>query len=192
METAEPTDRIKVAYRSGGLRVDALDQATLKALVHYDPDTGVMTRRVATARAVRVGDTMGSVQRNPSGNLYLRCSLGGKYYLVHRLAVLYMTGEWPRSEVDHHDGDGLNNRWPNLREADRAQNQWNAASRNRSLPKGVSLAMQRDPHAPRRYRARIGFRGKTIALGVYETVEAAHNAYVEASVRLHGEFHRAL
>ena len=46
---------------------------------------------------------------------YLHIEIDGQDCLAHNLAWLYMTGEWPPGEIEHIDGDKLNNAWANLR-----------------------------------------------------------------------------
>lgn len=90
--------------------------------------------------------------------------------------------------TDHVDGDGLNNRRSNLRPATQVQNLWNQRKpvNNTSGFKGVSWNKEKA-----RWRAQIRFNGPRVHLGYFDTPEAAHAAYVEASARLHGEFGRA-
>ena len=90
-------------------------------------------------------------------------------------------------EVDHIDGDGLNNRLGNLRIATKSQNQCNRRPMATSTTglKGVS-PYNRDGT----WRARISVRGRRISLGYYKTPAEAHAAYVAASIKLHGPFGR--
>lgn len=88
-------------------------------------------------------------------------------------------------EVDHRDGDGLNNRRSNLRIATTAQNQFNRgrAKHNTSGFKGVYIYLGK-------VRAKITANKKVFQLGRFETPEAAARAYDEAAIRMHGEFAR--
>ncbi len=76
---------------------------TLIEFVTYNPDTGIFY------------DKEGNVYKYCIHNGYIHMSIGGQGVKAHRLAVLYMTKEWPKNYVDHIDGDRLNNKWNNLR-----------------------------------------------------------------------------
>lgn len=98
-----------------------LTQKRLKQLVHYNPETGVFTRASCTKRSGgRIGDTIGN---RSSG--YLQVSLDGEQHLLHRLAFLYMTGEFPSEVVDHRNKVRDDNRWSNLRACTRSENEMN-------------------------------------------------------------------
>jgi len=90
-------------------------------------------------------------------------------------------------EVDHIDGNGLNNRKENLRLVSRSQNQSNRKVSSLSLSglKGVSPYRRNGT-----WHARISVNGKRICLGYYKTPEAAHAAYCEASQKFHGIYGR--
>lgn len=93
----------------------------------------------------------------------------------------------PGMLVDHKSCDGLDCRRENMRIASKGDNQRNQRRRltNKSGFKGVFWANRES-----RWLAKINLNGKTHHIGTFETPEAAHAAYCEASVRLHGEFSR--
>lgn len=169
-----------------------LTQTALKALIVYDPETGVFTwlpregRRAWNTRYA--GKVAGFDWKCGANVTYRSIRIHDWPFLGHRLAWLYMTGEWPTDGVDHIDLDGRNNRWVNLREASKAQNSHNtrAPKTNTTGFKGVSLHKQTG-----RYRAYICAAGRQIWLGYHDTPEAAHAAYSRAVQDLRGEFGRA-
>ena len=97
-------------------------QQELKRQLHYNPETGVFTWLVSNNNRIRVGDKAGAVS---SGKSYCRIKINGKSYGAHRLAFFYMHGEFPLKDVDHVDGNGLNNKWLNLRQVTHQENQKN-------------------------------------------------------------------
>jgi hypothetical protein len=113
----------------------------------------------------------------------------GRPYTAHRLAWLYMTGDWPPPglTVDHKDTDGRNNAWRNLRLATQQQQQFNRSKQKRNTTgyKGVTYSKKKGL-----YCAFIGFNRKGYNLGGYATAKMAHAAYANAARRLHGEFAR--
>lgn len=161
-----------------------LTQERLKQLLSYDPETGLWTRLITIG-----GEKAGSVVTNKNGNGYIHFSIDRAKYLGHRLAWLYMTGEWPVGEIDHKDRDRANNRWSNLREATKSQNRANGEvpASNILGVKGVYL-LKRPLTNP--YRARIKVAGRYIHLGCFPTVEAASAAYAAAAQLHFGEFAR--
>lgn len=161
-----------------------LTQERLKELLHYDPETGRFTRKTDAMGGhrrqqvvARAGDVLGT--KTVYG--YSVIWLDKKLHLAHRLACLYMNGEWPKLCIDHIDGDKLNNSWANLREVGakvNGQNIRGARINNKSGFLGVHFQANR-------YRADIKVNGKTKYLGRFKTPEEAHAAYVEAKRRLH-------
>lgn len=90
-----------------------LTQEQLKEHIHYDPETGIFTRikRGNMDNRSKIGEALGS--KDSYG--YTQFNVLGETYLAHRLAYLYMTGEWPAEEVDHINRVRDDNRWDNLR-----------------------------------------------------------------------------
>ena len=102
-----------------------LTQPQLRKLFDYNPETGEVTRLLATSNFVKVGGPVGWVENTG----YYRVHVQGKAYMLHKLIWVYMTGEWPEFEIDHIDRDRLNNRWNNLRKATRSENMANGGNR---------------------------------------------------------------
>jgi hypothetical protein len=89
-------------------------------------------------------------------------------------------------EIDHEDGDGLNNRRGNVRFASRAQNTTNRPKiRGRSKYKGVSQSIR-----PVGWKASIRAQGRGIHLGYFRIEEDAARAYNTAAQKFFGKFAR--
>ena len=100
----------------------------LRMELTYNPQTGVFTRR---------GDTKVSGRIATKG--YRQIMVLGKRYMAHRLAWLYIHGEWPADQLDHINRNKDDNRIENLREVSNKQNQENIPhwSHNTSGRRGV-------------------------------------------------------
>lgn len=155
-----------------------LTAARVRELFHYDPDTGVLTRRVSVGGGNYAGDVAGG--KTPYG--YLQVWVDGYMYLVHRIIWRHVTGAWPDPFIDHRDGDGINNRWSNLREATHAQNHQNLAIRatNKSGFPGVSWDASRG-----KWKAQITLNRRNRCIGRFDSPEAAGQAYRAEKARLH-------
>lgn len=148
----------------------------LRSLVSYDPETGLFTWLVSRG-CVKAGHTSGWTDQH--GRVFL--SVDFKWRRAHRLAWLYMTGEWPKEEIDHINGNPSDNRFCNLREATRMENQQNI---RKARSDSTSKLIGARPHQGR-WRADIRVNKKKYFLGSFETAEAAHEAYVKAKRELH-------
>lgn len=160
-----------------------LTQARLQELLHYDPETGVFTRLVATSNRVKVGDVAGFTDANG----YTIIRVESRPYKAHRLAWLYMNGTWPTHDIDHIDTTRSNNTAVNLREATRSENNGNRSlnSNNKTGIKGVTFIPRYN-----KYAARIRVKGRGKHLGYFTTKEEAAAAYATAAKEYFGEFAR--
>lgn len=146
-----------------------MTQKELKKELHYNPETGIFTRKISRNNKVKVGEVAGG--KDVNGYIIIR--VFGKNYKAHRLAWLYVYGEWPLKEIDHINRDESDNRIKNLRDVSRAVNQ-----QNRFDAKGYSEDYGK-------YRAQIKAFGETINLGLYETKKEARKAYLKAKKKYH-------
>lgn len=108
-----------------------LSQEELKHFLEYEPDTGIFKWKVPRPH-MSPGDVAGTVREN-DGKRYIIITIESKKYRAHRLAWLYMTGEWPEELIDHIDGNGRNNKWVNLRQVDTVNNNRNMRQRVNNL-----------------------------------------------------------
>jgi hypothetical protein len=128
----------------------------------------------------------------PSGYGGMRVIIGfghcGWRYEVkaHRLAWWFMKGAPLPVEIDHIDGDGLNNVWSNLRAASSSSNKHNAHRQrpaNKSGKRGVWHVKRDDL-----YCARITFEHQIIELGRFPTIEEAVAARRAAELQYLGAY----
>ena len=146
----------------------------------YDVVTGNMRWKVSLGPRSKIGALVGSAHDG-----YLRVKLVGRHYMLHRLAWFIHTGEWPKHEIDHINGDRRDNRIANLRDVPKCinqQNQHKARASSTTGLLGVSKCQHRDG-----FLAQIRVNRKTKSLGFFPTAEQAHAAYLAAKSRLHEE-----
>jgi hypothetical protein len=163
----------------------ALSQSRLKALLHYDPATGVFTWRVNRRGPARAGMRAGTIKKKRN---HRQICIDQILYMAAPLAVLYMTGRWPKRLVDHANGIADDDRWSNIREANHSQNGANSRLKKRKYPtpKGVSWDKARQ-----QYIARIKVNYRSIHLGRFDRIKDAHHAYTAAARKHFAEFARS-
>jgi len=156
-----------------------LTQTQLKAVLYYDPDTGLFRRICGKGSHSGVVGTIPQSQRHA----YLKIGVGRKIYSAHRLAWLYMTGSFPLGQVDHINGDKLDNRFANLRVATTSQNKQNTRKARKDSRSGLLGATWHSKS--KKWRAAIQIDGKKKHLGYFDTPEEAHRVFIEHKRRYH-------
>ncbi len=143
----------------------------------YEPQTGVFLWKHRGP-----GRMMGKALGTKVWPGYMTMKVNNILYYAHRLAWLYVHGQWPANHLDHVDGDKANNAIDNLRPATASQNAACRPARRRvAASRGVM------PHGAG-FVARLYSGGKRHYLGYFSTAEAAKAAYEAKAKEIHGEF----
>ena len=114
---------------------------------------------------------------------YVRGWVNGKCRYIHRLIAERIGLNLTKREIDHIDGDKLNNQRDNLRIATRSQN-----ITGRSILKNNMSGYKGVTKRKNKWQARIRVNGQLICLGLFTEPEEAHQAYCAAAEYYFGEF----
>lgn len=147
----------------------------------YDPESGFVTWRVNFGRKIRAGVRAGSVK----GGRYRRVALQGKTMPEHRLCFFLHTGRMPKGFIDHLNGNGLDNRWCNLRECTAFQNRQNIKAIRKSVNKTSKYTGVSWQASSGSWKASIGINRTKIHLGYFIHEDDAFQAYLKAKAELH-------
>lgn len=112
---------------------------------------------------------------------YLCGGVSGKLLLAHRVIWAICHDEWPNGEIDHIDGDKLNNKIENLRDVSGVTNRRNMPKQNNNTSGYTGVNLKNG-----KWVARIGAgkRGGRIHLGRFNTIDEAIAARKDAEKRL--------
>jgi len=161
-----------------------ISQQRLKRLLRYDRKLGVfiwrvtvMTGRYGKSVAAKRGEVAGSV----GARGYVLIGIDGTVYRACRLVWLYVYGIWPTNDMDHINGDRSDDRFANLREATRSENNQNLRG-PRSSNKSGFLGVCR---YRKKWHAQIKVNGERIHLGYFNDPEEAHLVYLAAKLVMH-------
>lgn len=156
-----------------------LTQERLKELLSYDPDTGVFTNLTQRGTRAPKGGVAGWITQDG----YINIQIDGKKYQAHRLAWLYVYGEFPEKSLDHVNEIKDDNRLVNLRLATKQENGHNVSSlqiNNTSGFRGVSWHK-----SAKKWIATITINGKNKHLGYFNTAEESSEVYLKAKRKFH-------
>lgn len=170
--------------------VEVLMQDELKRLLHYNAETGIFTWKPRSVdmfrgnnpqRMCNIWNTRYAnkeagtiwIHKN-SKTSYLRICITlnekKKIYSAHRLAFLYTDGHLPHKDVDHIDGDGLNNRWINLRDATALENMKNRPMQSNNTSGTVGVCWHK---VAQKWLVQIMVGRKNIHGGLFTNIDDA-------------------
>jgi len=160
----------------------------LRRRFSYDPESGIIRTREREGH-----DALSLAYNRRYANKPIGCLMNVGYWWIkvgkcchlgHRIAWALHYGAWPDGELDHRDGNKLNNAITNLRRSNRVQNSVNSRrSGGASIYKGVTRAKDR-----KKWRCYIKSAGQSIYLGTFAREEDAAEAYMRAAQEIQGEF----
>jgi hypothetical protein len=154
-----------------------LTQERLKELLSYDPETGIFINLKSRGTA-KIGSVAGCKNRG-----YVCIRINSKSYLAHRLAWLYVHGNFPEKYLDHMNEIRDDNRIINLRLATNQENQHNRSSANSDSASGYLGVGWHKQYG--KWMTRIQLNGRRKHLGFFNTAEEASEAYLAAKRDLH-------
>tara|TARA_R110000868_G_C10500834_1_gene731152 strand:- start:55 stop:564 length:510 start_codon:yes stop_codon:yes gene_type:complete len=155
------------------------------ARLSVDVLTGVAYWKDATKHHRNlVGRVAGCRKEASSGKYYWIIKINGTVYNRSYIVFAVATGSWPGAQIDHKNGDSLDDRASNIRLATATQNAWNHKKRARKiqLPMGVRHSIYKT------FVARITVNKKQIYLGSFKSPDEAANEYKSARATYFGEF----
>lgn len=163
-----------------------LSKKDIEKYLSYDPKTGRIDRKTINTPGNQryIGQEAGWIESKG----YRAIMVCGKIYKAHRIAWLFLTGEWPEHQIDHINGNKSDNREINLRPATGYENQRNRGMlrTNSSGFKGVHLNKRRQ-----KWVASIRTGNGQKHLGYFNSAEDASRAYYAAAQEYHGNFAKA-
>lgn len=137
-----------------------LTQSYLKKILKYNPDTGIFVWRINSAKNIKANDIAGTTSHG-----YIVIQINNKPYGAHRLAWFYMTGKWPKAQIDHGDHVRSNNKWPNLDEATCQENGKNQSIRKTNTSKITGVYFNKRNKI---WVAQININKKPVGLGGFK------------------------
>ncbi len=165
-----------------------ITQKELKARFEYRADGTFVRRYAVSGNGNFAGSVVGYRPKNPNSrsNRYVTTKIAGQHYTVHRLIFLYHHGVMP-DQIDHINGDSLDNRIENLRPCVASENSCNRAvfKNNTSGYKGVSWNARN-----KRWFAYVDSNRVRTNIGYFDSVEEAAQAAAQSRNNLHGDFAR--
>lgn len=149
----------------------------LRAMLCYDVETGVFTWRARCGARAQAGAVAGAVDHRG----YVKIKMLRRSYFAHRLAWLYVHGEWPANCIDHINGVHNDNRLSNLRDVTLSVNAQNKKAARTDNSTGFLGVTKRASG----YLAQIMTGGVAHKLGIYDDPATAHAVYLNAKRQMH-------
>lgn len=150
-------------------------------LLDYCPNTGNFIWNKTINSHIQKGRIAGSIDKHG----YICIGIKNKIIKAHRLAFLFMTGSFPKNQVDHIDQNRSNNIWNNLRDIKQKENTKNRKVDSRSISDYTGIRFIKKTN---KFQARIYSNGKLIILGSFTNLKDAIDIKEKANIKY--KFHK--
>ena len=164
-------------------------QSRLKELFDYHKDGYLIWINKSTkmANTSLIDSFAGCLTKGEKLKDYWSINVDNKSCKAHRLIWIWHFGKITKKEIDHINGNGLDNKIENLRQVSRSQNMMNQKINvlNTSGAKGVHFSKNH-----KKWLAYIKIDQKRIHVGSFDNLFSAAIARKEAEQKYFGEFAR--
>jgi hypothetical protein len=157
-------------------------QKLIKERCLYDSETGFVTWKEPEKYRVKHQQGQAGWVQTIGKRKYRTMVIKYRSIMAHRIAWFLYHNEWPTKEIDHIDGDGLNNKINNLRHVSKRENALNKDVHRSGRLFGCCFNKE-----SKKWQAAIRIDGKKIMLGTFNTEIEAHQKYVEVYKRITNE-----
>ena len=157
--------------------------SAVKNWLNYDSITGSLTWRRSPSSQIELGSEAGCFNKTIG---YRVICFSNRNFYAHRIAwYLHYDQDPGELEIDHKNGNRVDNRIENLRSATDQEQRFNSKlnSNNTSGVKGVYW-----DNKTCKWRAEIKYNRKKIHVGRFDTLEQAQVAIQTKREQLHKEF----
>jgi len=160
-----------------------------KEFLDYDENTGKLTWKnrgvdwfsnsktpdahCKTWNTRYAGKDTGYIVTNKYGYPCIKFRFQGRLYTSSRVIWLWMTGEYPKGQIDHLNRDSTDNRWCNLRDVSPSENSRNMSMscKNTSGVTGVYWNKEK-----LKWHAQCQYENRTYRIGTFDNIEDAAKA----------------
>ena len=164
--------------------MENLTKNQLTTLFDIYPENGKVFWKNVSKHHKRLNGIEAGCSQNSRNKDYWVIKINNKKYKRGRLIFFYVHGKFPNPCIDHINGNSLDDRIENLREATVIENAWNHKKRKRKI--NLPMGVRNTPNG--KFQARISYYGKQIHLGVFDTSIEAENVYKLKRKELYGKF----
>lgn len=154
-------------------------------LFEYDPTSHTGLRYKIDHYPRHKGSTAGG--KASRGKYYEVVVADRKRVRAHWIVWALHHGSFPENQIDHINGNGLDNRIENLRQVDSSQNNWNRSIETSSKTGIKNIYFNESSNT---YRVEIFKFRKHINVGSFKTLEEAKKAAEQAREKHHGNYTR--
>lgn len=153
----------------------------MRSYLSYDVNTGVFTY---TRKKGKMG--AGKIAGTTNKQGHIEINFNQKKYQAHRVAWLFCNGRWPDGIIDHINRDPKDNRISNLRESTDSDNMHNRDKAHPINKTGLIGASFRKKTGKWVSQIRVNY--KIFHIGVFDTPEEAHMAYMKEKLERHKSY----